>query len=436
MTSQRLSIRRALPSGATLPDEEFARRHRLLTIVLWAHVPALFAFGLVQGVSPWHSTLEAAIVATPAALAQFIFTSRKESAALVAVGLITASAITVHLADGQIEAHFHFFVMIVALTLYEDWVAFGIAAAYVLVHHGLLGTLSPETVYSHQEAIDHPWRWAAIHAGFVAAAGAFGVMSWRLSEDARARQAEALTRTLVAEAEASATATDLARSNRDLERFAYVASHDLSEPLRTISSFMKLLDRRYGADLDDEGREYITWAVDGTQRMQAMIDDLLRFSRAGRLEPELRPIDLEALVADVVLGLRAQLEDADATVVVGSLPRVSADAAQVGQVVQNLIANAVKFAADRPPEIHIDGVTRDGRVDIAVEDNGIGIAPEYRDQVFEMFQRLHSRDDYPGSGIGLSVCQRVVERHGGQIRIETPDSGVGTRFVFSLAASA
>jgi len=428
-------LRHYLPSGTTLPQTEFDRRHRLLSGLLWLHVPGLFLFALLQGIAPGHSLLEALVVAVPAALSRWVFTARKQSAVLVAFGLITASAVTVHLADGYIEAHFHFFVMIVALTLYEDWLAFGIAAAYVLLHHGLMGAVLPETVYNHAQAVAHPWRWAAVHASAVGAAGGFAVISWRFSEDARERQRQALERTRVAEARATAAAADLERSNADLERFAYVASHDLSEPLRTISSFLTLLERRQGDRIDDEGREFIGFAVDGSRRMQTMIDDLLRFSRAGRDELSLRVIDLEGLTDEVLQLLRARLEESGARVEVRPMPAVRADRGHATQVLQNLLANAIKFAGDDPPVVRVSAERAGGMVAIAVEDEGIGVPPAKRDHVFETFARLHGRDEYPGSGIGLSVCRRIVERHGGDIRIETPATGRGTRVVFTLPAA-
>ncbi len=426
------SLRRYLPSGSSLPDAEFERRHRLLLGVLWFHVPALFVFGLLQHVSVLHALLEGSIVAVPAVLAQFVFSRRKQVAALVAIGLITASAITVHLADGYIEAHFHFFVMIVALTLYEDWQTFGIAAGYVLLHHGVAGVLAPESVYNHADAVQHPWLWAGVHAAFVAAAGVFAILSWRFSEDVREQQADALARTRAAEAQATAAAEDLARSNRDLERFAYVASHDLREPLRTVSQFIKLLERRYGEQLDDDGREFISWAVDGSARMQAMIDDLLEFSKVGRQNAEPVSVDLHELTREVLTGLHAQIADKQAQVSIGAMPEVRADRGQLAQVLQNLLSNAIKFTDQRAPAVAVSSVVRDGVVEVAVEDNGIGIEPAHRDRVFDMFRRLNNRDEYDGTGIGLAVCQRVIEGHGGRIWIETPQSGIGTRFVFSL----
>lgn len=433
--SARARLRAGLPTGSSLPPQEFARRHRLLLALLWLHVPALLTLGLVQGVGLAHATVEALVVAVPAALATWVLTARKPAAALVALGLISASAVTVHLSGGYIEAHFHFFVMIVALTLYEDWLTFGIAAGYVLLHHGLMGGLAPETVYNHPGAVEHPWRWAAVHAGAVAAAGGFAIVAWRQSEEARLRQRQALHRALVAEERARAAAADLARSNEDLQRFAYVASHDLSEPLRTVSSFLGLLERRHGDRLDDEAREFVHWAVDGSARMQRMIDDLLEFSRAGREEPQLAPVDPAALTHEVLGGLQARLDGTRSRIEVAAMPAVLADRGQLALVLQNLLANAVKFAdPQRRLVVRVEGHRRGDRVELAVQDNGVGIPAEHRESVFETFGRLHGRE-IDGSGIGLSVCRRVVERHGGRIWIEDPATGPGTRFVLTLAAA-
>lgn len=436
-------VRRALPTGSTLPDAEFARRHRLLLGLLWLHVPALALLAVLQGFGVAHAALEMAAVALPAALASFVLTGRRPASLLVAFGLVTASAVTVHLSGGYIEAHFHFFVMIVALTLYEDWVVFGVAAGYVLLHHGVIGTLASESVYNHAAAVEHPWLWAGVHAGAVGAAGAFGVVAWRFSEDARQAQAVALeraraaeARALAAQAESQRAAAELERSNRDLEQFAYAASHDLSEPLRTVSSFVGLLERRYRDRIDDDATLWIEHVVDGSKRMQALIDDLLRFSRVGREDGEVERVDLADVVDDVRALLGGLLHRRSATLEVGSdLPPVHAHRGQLVLVLQNLVANGVKFAGERAPVVRVAAaVAEPGWVRVDVDDDGIGIAPEHRERVFAMFSRLHPRSQYEGTGIGLALCQRVVERHGGRIWVEDAPSG-GARFSFTLPAA-
>lgn len=426
--------RAVLPAGSTLPADEFRRRHRLLLAVAWAHVPVLFLWALLKDLGLPHAVVEALLVALPSAAATWLFTDRRRSSALVAFALISCSAVVVHLSSGYIEAHFHFFVMIVALTLYEDWVPFGLAALYVLAHHGLAGVVAPDAVFNHGDAIAHPWKWAAIHAALVSAAGGFGIVAWKRNEDVRAEREQALARALAAEAEARAAADELARSNRDLEQFAYVASHDLSEPLRTVSSFVRLLGQRYEGKLDDEADEFIGYAVDGAQRMQQLIDDLLQYSRAGRAELERRPVDLDAVIGQVLGGLHHRIVETGAIVDVRPLGVVEGDAPQLAQVLQNLLSNAMKFVAEGPPRVTVAMAREDdAMVRITVADNGIGIAPEQAERVFKMFQRLHSREAYEGTGIGLAIVARIVERHGGRIWVEPGEAG-GSAFHLTLPA--
>ncbi|MFI7385574.1 CHASE3 domain-containing protein [Streptomyces sp. NPDC049813] len=230
-------------------------------------------------------------------------------------------------------------------------------------------------------------------------------------------------------------AAELRRSNSELEQFAYVASHDLQEPLRKVSSFTQLLQRRYAGQLDERADQYIGFAVDGANRMQKLINDLLEFSRVGRVHNDHREVDLDAVVEQTLDALSVSIEESKARIVRDPLPTVSGDATQLGILWQNLIANAVKFRhADRAPEIRIEAA-RDGELwRFAVSDNGIGIAAEFAEKVFVIFQRLHTKDAYPGSGIGLAMCKKITEFHGGTISID-PDHAPGTRIVFTLAAA-
>ncbi|MEU9252688.1 ATP-binding protein [Streptomyces sp. NPDC048270] len=229
---------------------------------------------------------------------------------------------------------------------------------------------------------------------------------------------------------------DLQRSNAELEQFAYVASHDLQEPLRKVSSFTQLLQRRYGGQLDAKADQYIAIAVDGANRMQALINDLLDFSRVGRVHHDPVEVDLEAVMERAVSALSVGIEEAGASITHDPLPSLVADPTQMGMLWQNLIGNAVKFRRpDRAPEIHVS-VAREGELwRFTVTDNGIGIAPEYADKVFVIFQRLHTKDVYPGSGIGLAMCKKIVEFHGGAIALD-PDYRDGARISFTLATEA
>jgi PAS domain S-box-containing protein len=235
-----------------------------------------------------------------------------------------------------------------------------------------------------------------------------------------------------AEQELREMAAALERSNEDLRQFAYIASHDLGEPLRTISGFAQLLQRRYEDQVDERGREYIERMVSGVARMQAMIADLLAFSRAGRAEIERAPVDAGELVAEVVESLERAIAERGAEVRVGELPVVEADRNQLQQLFQNLIANALKFNDAARPAIEVRGAREDGGWRFSVLDNGIGVEPAQREKVFGAFQRLHSRDVYEGSGIGLAICKKIVERHGGEIAIGDGLEGRGSEFAFTI----
>lgn len=236
----------------------------------------------------------------------------------------------------------------------------------------------------------------------------------------------------------SQQARELSRSNADLERFAYVASHDLQEPLRMVSSFTQLLARRYQGKLGPDADEYIGYAVSGAARMQQLINDLLAYSRVGTRGRPLTPVPVEDMLAEVLADLQVAIHESGAVVTHGTLPTVAADATQLRQLLQNLVGNAIKFRGERPPRIQVSAELREhsgakGEAQwlFAVRDTGIGIAPEYRDRIFLIFQRLHTAQEYPGTGIGLALCKRIVERHGGHIWVES-EPGQGSVFYFTL----
>ena len=227
---------------------------------------------------------------------------------------------------------------------------------------------------------------------------------------------------------------ELERSNRDLEQFAAIASHDLQEPLRMVTSYLTLLERRAGGRLEAKERSFLHFAVDGARRMQQMISDLLTYSRLGQRGGEPVPVDLNAVLAEALSNLEAARSERDARITHDPLPTLPVDRARFVQLFQNLVGNALKFTSpERPPAVHLGAVKGQGEWVFTVRDNGIGIAEQDFERVFGLFQRLHSREEYPGSGIGLSICQKIVERHGGRIWVESAP-GQGTAFHFTLPA--
>ena len=224
---------------------------------------------------------------------------------------------------------------------------------------------------------------------------------------------------------------ELTHSNEELEQFAYVSSHDLQKPLRMIATYLQLLQRRYKGNLDDKADKYINFAVDGASRMQNLIIDLLEYSRVGTVDDEPESIDCEFILNKVLSDIKAVIKENNATISHDPLPEVMADSTQMVQVFQNLILNGIKFHGEETPKIHIAAEKKASEWVFSVQDNGIGIDPQYSERIFEIFKRLNSRDRYPGTGIGLAICKKIVERHGGRIWVES-ELGKGSTFYFTL----
>jgi PAS domain S-box-containing protein len=520
----------ALPHGRTLPEAQWESRHRALRWLLWAHVAAIPVIALLYDESFAQALLDCATVGVLALIAQFRLGGRRAQSLAVTIGLLSCSALLVHISDGMSEAYFHFFVMVAALSLYEDWVPFGAAVVFVLFQQGITAA-----IVDYDDA-DSPWVWALVHSAFVGALSLVCLATWRASErdreafrslvdsleegvlmvdwrgtliaanpsakrilgvdparlmaptgsdpewtfvaydgtplaeedrplrltattgrpqiavklglqrgDGSTRWLSVSTRAVEPERDPPYTVvlsfsdvTDernaleaLARSNAELGQFAYVASHDLSEPLRMVSSYLNLLRRRYRGRLDSDADEFIDYAVDGAARMRSLIEALLAYSRAGAGEKPAR-VELGSVTANVLRSLAAALVEAGAEIEIGELPAVMGDRAQLEQLLQNLVANALKFRADGRARVWVYAEQADSEmVRIVVADGGIGIAADQRDQVFEMFQRLHDREAYEGTGIGLAICRKIVERHGGRIWIDEREGG-GAVFRFTL----
>lgn len=246
------------------------------------------------------------------------------------------------------------------------------------------------------------------------------------AERSRARELERLKEQLIEKAQ------ELERSNYDLQQFAYVASHDLQEPLRMVASYMQLLERRYQSKLDTEAKEFIAYAVGGVTRMRTLINDLLEYSRVGTRGKAFERMDSSAIVDQALANLQVSIGEAGAVVTHEDLPSIMGDSLQLSQVFQNLIGNAIKYRRkELSPAIHISAAHEDHAWVFSVRDNGIGIEPQYADRVFVIFQRLHTTVEYPGTGIGLAICKKIIERHGGRIWVES-NPGQGATFRFTI----
>lgn len=241
-----------------------------------------------------------------------------------------------------------------------------------------------------------------------------------------------ITARKAAEQRLTRTMQELAGSNQELEQFAYAASHDLQEPLRMITSFTQLLEKRYKDKLGSDADEFIGYIVDGASRMQAMISDLLDYSRVGTRGRPFRPTDCERVLEQALANLKMAIDESGAVVTHDPLPVLTADETQLVQLLQNLIGNAVKFRSREPPRVHVSAREEQDEWLLTVRDNGIGIEPQFHEQIFHIFQRLHSGQKYPGTGIGLAIAKRIVERHGGRIWVES-EPGKGSTFRFTIS---
>ena len=237
----------------------------------------------------------------------------------------------------------------------------------------------------------------------------------------------------LAEKKLAEKAEELARSNHDLEQFAYVASHDLQEPLRMVAAYTQLLAERYRGKLDENADKYIGYAVEGALRMQTLILDLLAFSRVGRGETDRKNGECNAALNNALENLRSAIEESGAVVTHDHLPAVAVDPSQLVQLFQNLIGNAIKFRGKEVPTIRVSAEKQDATWLFAVADNGIGVSSQYKDKIFVIFQRLHTREEYSGNGVGLAICKKIVEHHGGRIWVES-ELGCGATFHFTLPA--
>jgi signal transduction histidine kinase len=644
-----------IPTGGALPKEVWLQRHRFLVGLTWFHAIVIALLGPVLGYS-WefsfdaifkdgtisHALLESSIIGLFAAVANWRRIGPTLQAVCVALGLVSSSAIFVHLSGGYIELHFHFFVMIVFLAFYQEWIPFGVAIAYVTLHHGLVGVLWPQKVYNHAAAFESPWTWAGIHAFFVLWASAGSVIAWRYNEKAYALAAKSAKETelaleriralyeiniavtstldlsatlnilaeriknllpysavqiwlangrtgaieraacwnldeaewkrrrladtpaLIKEAMASkrpvmarnvqtdprildrefyrkqgfvsyigaplltggevlgvlvcltkeerhfaahdiqflsvvasqaAVAiqnaqlyektrdqaialetsneskdellTEMARQkealshlnagleteiaergraraeitakNRDLETLLYVTSHDLREPLRAIENFSRIVHDRYKDRLDEKGQDFLRRVIQGAQRLNRLLDDILVLSRSQRIGPPAEVVDGEVIVLEALKRLEAKINTTNAQIrVAKNFDGLRVDRIWATQAIYNLIANALKFSRDGDtPEIEIEPYRPNGSnsnvAGITVRDRGPGVPQEHAERIFQLFQRAVGRE-VEGTGAGLAIVRQIAERHGGNAWVESREGG-GSEFIITFSRS-
>lgn len=426
MAGARRWVREALPRGGLLSEETWDRRHRAIVALLVVHAIVIGVVVALRDFSLPHAVFEGSIVGIAALLAAMPRFSRRTRAILGSFGMLSASAILVHLSGGYIEMHFHFFVMIIVISLYQDWWPFLLSVGYVIVHHGLMGTLDPASVYNHPAAIAQPWLWASIHGVFILGASAASVVAWRLNEDLVRRQ-------LSIEQRARKTAEAGIRAR---EEFLSIATHELRTPVTSIKGYAQLAMR--AADATDLARVRQTLrTLDGqADRLARLITQLLDVSRieAGRLELELERTDLGLLLLRLIDTARQHSTIHAWRIDVPTEVHVNIDAGRIEQVISNLLDNAMRYSPDGGT-ISV-ALRPEGRsVRIAVADEGLGIPAERLPRVFERFYQAHSDRNYGGMGLGLYITREIVERHGGRISAESKP-GSGAVFAVTLPVSA
>lgn len=352
---------------------------------------------------------------------------------VIAAGQMLTSALLIHLSGGRIETHFHVFGSLAFLAFYRDWRVLITATVVVAADHLLRGFFWPQSVYG--VLIGGEWRWLE-HAGWVLFEDFFLLLACfdnvnDMREDAKQRAQLELSH-LAIEREVARRTADLERKNKELDEFNYVASHDLQEPVRKLISFSKLLEQDAGDVLNERARRDLGFIVDAATRMRDLIQDLLALSRAGRTAMNVEPISLGDCVIQALDALELRVRETQAEIDCSALPEVSGDATLMTQLYQNLVGNAIKFVPpDRKPKIRLTADRCGDHWELAVSDNGIGIKPEHVERLFKPFQRLHGRSEFAGTGIGLAICKKAVERHGGTIWVES-EPGAGSQFKFTI----
>lgn len=417
-------LRAALPDGGKLPEANWHRRHAAILVLAWAQVAFIPIFGIARGESYQHSFQEGMLVALPALVATFSSLGRKVRACAATFSLLGASGVLTHLSGGSIEMHFHFFVMLAVISIYQDWTPFLLAIGFVLVHHGLVGALDPTSVYNHPAAQEHPWKWAAIHALFVSGSCLVSIAVWKFNERAREEVEESYR--LLYEGE-HAIVTQLMETQRAKEELMSIVSHEFRTPVTSIYGFAKLLSMKSESLTIDERQEFYGRVMNQSERLKLMVDNLL--SAASPIDPELgSKTNLVRSVASVVdlLSDRAPKKGMWFEVNVPSELEVGIGSEPLQLVLMNLVSNAVKYGDDGTPiVVHasngmpLDSDPNKQAVSISVTNRGIAIPSDERERVFEPFVQLDSSSTRAvgGVGLGLHIVRRVVDASAGSVDV-------------------
>ncbi len=372
---------------------------------------------------------------------------------IIAVGQILTSALLIHLTGGRIETHFHIFGSLAFLACYRDWRVLVTATVVVATEHWIRGMLWPESVYGVLSGASLRF---VEHAGWVVFENVFLLVTIRQSLTEMKRNAshqaqlessnaliesevqrrtedlrQSIEETAIANRKLAQTNAALEDKNRELDQFTYIASHDLQEPVRKLVSFSSLLKQDIGGELSEDATRDLEFIVDAAKRMKNLIQALLELSRVGRAAMKHEPVEIDRCVDDALVALGMRIDDTNAKIIRTELPLVQGDRTMLTQLYQNLIGNALKFIKDKRPEVYVTAHREGEQWIFGVRDNGIGMKPEYADRIFQPFQRLHNRGEYEGTGIGLSICRKSVQRHGGEIWVQS-ELGQGAHFQFSL----